>query len=525
MKYGIGMTHFKKDIITAIKKLLTGDKEITKKFKAEDGSLARLREYLKERYGTYQGYRGDGVWYNCRSTGMILRFDIILNNPGDKELTLSWSQVAKFIRDNWNEIFSITPKSSYREALKKEFPRLTDKMIDKSSLCCPGHFFDGDNVPCYADCNENTVEEACSKCWNKPCEGTYNGEPFDPSDWEDDSEEDEQKSDFPCDNCAHDVQGCCDYPDTADDYCVQGDKQVPVNSTTETQTESEALPKEIIPERAAEISETFNYATLSAELGDFLKRKEQQLKNEYISFTANCGEIFAEAQEKLAGNNQYNGLFEKWIVSMGFKKSSVYNMISVYNFCSSNNWTSNQKEVFENLPKLLQYDVSAKNAPPELVEQVMNGDITTHKDYIALKKQLEEEKFRANHLKEKLDEKSKKIGELNDKNIGLEKQVKDLQKKPVDVAVQDVDEEEIHRRAAEYAQGIIRSKETEFNERLREMQKENCQLKKEISEAGRTELDDCFNDNDSVNEETVPAARLFPKLSERRLRRTNRISR
>ncbi len=58
MKYDSGMTHFKKDIIAAIKKLLAGDKEIAKKFKAEDGDPTLLREYLKERYGNYIVMRG-----------------------------------------------------------------------------------------------------------------------------------------------------------------------------------------------------------------------------------------------------------------------------------------------------------------------------------------------------------------------------------------------------------------------------------------------------------------------------------
>ena len=91
------------------------------------------------------------------------------------------------------------------------------------------------------------------------------------------------------------------------------------------------------PERAAEIAEKFNYAVLTAELGDYLRHKEEQLRNEYMNFTANCGRIFAEAQEKLAkhGFGENNGVFDKWISSMGFAKPTVYRMISVYNFRSS----------------------------------------------------------------------------------------------------------------------------------------------------------------------------------------------
>lgn len=242
------------------------------------------------------------------------------------------------------------------------------------------------------------------------------------------------------------------------------------------------------PERAAEIAEKFNYAVLTAELGDYLRHKEEQLRNEYMNFTANCGRIFAEAQEKLAGDNQYNGMFEKWITAMGFNKQTVYNMISVFKFRSSKILTSEQNQLFDSLSKSLQYEVAKPSAPPELVEQVMNGDITTHKEYIELKKQLDEaqEKAafwnkantatneenqklraervnamnRADNAERELSEAQAEIEKLNreadeaDREYDamadrechyeteickLEQRIKELENKPVDVAVQTDD--------------------------------------------------------------------------------------
>ena len=165
------------------------------------------------------------------------------------------------------------------------------------------------------------------------------------------------------------------------------------------------------PERAAEVAEKFNYAVLTAELGDYLRHKEEQLRNEYMNFTANCGRIFAEAQEKLSGSNQYNGLFEKWFTAMGFAKKTVYRMISVYNFRSCQIDTSEGQEFFDALPKTLQADISAPSAPPQLVEQVMNGDITTHKEYIELKKELEFEQERAKRLESMLTDSEQRADE------------------------------------------------------------------------------------------------------------------
>lgn len=209
---------------------------------------------------------------------------------------------------------------------------------------------------------------------------------------------------------------------------------------------------------AEQISETFNYAVLSAELGDYLKRKEEQLKNEYMNFTANCGRIFAEAQEKLAkhGFGENNGVFEKWITSMGFKKSTVYEMIKIHQFRSSEIRTNEQAQLFDGLSKSLQYEIAKPSAPPQLVEQVMNGDITTHKEYIALKKELEEAnkkledaKFHSKQQSESFDRVSeqssvnyhKYLDEMH-KNQDLMKQIRELESRPVDVMVQtDADAE------------------------------------------------------------------------------------
>lgn len=240
------------------------------------------------------------------------------------------------------------------------------------------------------------------------------------------------------------------------------------NKGIECRTPSSNIKPELPPQlkEAADIADTFNYAVLSAELGDYLRHKEEQLKNEYMNFTANCGRIFAEAQEKLAkhGFGENNGIFEKWITAMGFTKPTVYRMISIYNFRSSQIETNEGQAVFDALPKTLQADISAPSAPPKLVEQVMNGDITTHKEYIELKKQLEAQmqryskaldenhslhnenqslrRDRANAMN-RADEAEKRNAELEIyddalvlKNQELEQHVKDLESQPRDVAVQ-----------------------------------------------------------------------------------------
>lgn len=351
MKYDAGMTQYHDDIVSALQDMLFGEIDKIAKLAAE-GSPVPLREYLRNNHGrTIHG----GNKFDAMSSCFLVIFDHVINNEGDSKLALSWSQVATFIRKY------------------------------------PSDFF----------------------------------------------KKNEDKEAFPCDDCGYDEHGCCNYPDTPDDYCVMGNKKTSlgideldldvrtfnafkragINTVEDYLNYSDkdklrsvvgnrnfekfleaSKPAElptVQPERAAEIAEKFNYAVLTAELGDYLRHKEEQLRNEYMNFTANCGRIFAEAQEKLAGDNQYNGMFEKWITSMGFKKSTVYEMIKIHQFRSSEIRTTEQAQLFDSLSKSLQYEVAKPSAPPELVEQVMNGDIATHKEYIKLKKELEEAQEKA----------------------------------------------------------------------------------------------------------------------------------
>lgn len=449
MKYDSSMTNFHKDIIVALQYMLKDDSEITEKFSPDSGPVT-LREYLKQKYGKLRAsHIGDGMRYSCNAAkGFELTFDIILNNPGDKNLTLTWSQTAKFIRDNWDEVFKKSesaaeqpsPQLSYIDKLREEYPKVTETDDWFDGTYCPAELFVGKNVIDFDSEKCNYPDEfACQKCWREQCPENISFI---------------ENEDFEKEYFEH-------YPDE------EASEAVPEEENSEQNEPSE---NQIIPQNAGEISETFNYAVLSAEMGDFLKRKEQQLKNEYMNFTANCGAIFAEVQEKLAKDG--HGTFIKWIEAMGFKKDTVYRMIDVNNFrlsliAKDENGT---QEIFDALPKYLQYDISKPSAPAELVEQVLNGDITTHKDYIALKKQLDEANKRVeiSEASEKrvldnyvtLDQayaaRFNELANEQQKNKDLEKRIKELESRPVDVAVQQ---------------------DAELLEELEELREENARLK------------------------------------------------
>lgn len=252
------------------------------------------------------------------------------------------------------------------------------------------------------------------------------------------------------------------------------------------------LNDKIISNVPEETALTFNYAVLSAEMGDYLRAKEQQLKNEYMNFTANCGAIFAEAQERLAkhGFGENNGLFEKWISSMGFKRSTVYDMITIHKFRSSEIRTNDEQEFFSALPKMLQLDIAKLSAPPELVEQVMSGDITTHKEYIALKRQLESTQKELTHTRDDLrnvernfDEREKLRLKMGEENTELRLKIKELENRPIEVATPD--DEDIERIAKERAEGLLRDKDEHWQARYDE-------LKEQLRKAEQNAFDAAF---------------------------------
>lgn len=318
-------------------------------------------------------------------------------------------------------------------------------------------------------------------------------------------------------DCSADCDKC--WSCTADsEWCESGDYEIPEYwKGISAPTQGEAAVFDM--QTAEQTADVFNYAVLSAEMGDYLKRKEEQLKNEYMNFTANCGRIFAEAQEKLAKNGfgDDNGLFRKWIASMGFSKTTVYRMIDIYKFRLSQIGTDEGKTFFDALPKTLQADISAPSAPPELVDKVMSGDITTHKEYIALKKQLEaaeEHNAALSAEKEQFHRASKtnleKLNEERDRSAELERRIKELESRPVDIQIQQPDEAEISVQAREMAQGLIRSAEAAADMRVREFQqelekkdKELNELSERLREAQASVLDAAFESNSESGAEQI----------------------
>ncbi|WKC75237.1 hypothetical protein QIA36_02705 [Borreliella yangtzensis] len=149
----------------------------------------------------------------------------------------------------------------------------------------------------------------------------------------------------------------------------------------------------------------FDYSKLDKDISDFLKTKQYEIFNIFNNTYTKIGKILKETQDKLKGNNQYNGLFYQWFKSMGFKKDKVYALISRYNLLIEN---SDKQLTIEKLPLSLSYEISKKSCPSILKTEVLNGKINSLKEFKIIYKKSFDLKY--THTHKSLLNKDKKHG-------------------------------------------------------------------------------------------------------------------
>jgi hypothetical protein len=176
----------------------------------------------------------------------------------------------------------------------------------------------------------------------------------------------------------------------------------------------------------------FDYSKLDKKISVYLKQKETNIRRILGETIKELGKELKEAQEILAGSNQYDGVFEKWYTSMGFTKRTVYNYINYFNFLVVQ--PLHKQNLVETLPKKLVYEVAKPTANPDLKKRVLKGEITSLKKYREMKaelninsKKLEESEMQIQKLRDLLHEESNKKPKVIEieKKIIVEKKVHD----------------------------------------------------------------------------------------------------
>ncbi len=178
--------------------------------------------------------------------------------------------------------------------------------------------------------------------------------------------------------------------------------------------------------KGGEQSQVFDYKQVDEQMAEFLRRKETIIWSAYETMIETVGGELKDAQERLAGSNQYDGVFEKWYTALGFTKQTVYNYISYHSVVKLVDEQKLKIDV-EELPKKLVYAIGSQSSEssPEKAQaksEVLAGDIATLKEYrdrIAelegRAKQAERQADIERSQRERLEEENEQLAEKADK--------------------------------------------------------------------------------------------------------------
>ena len=162
------------------------------------------------------------------------------------------------------------------------------------------------------------------------------------------------------------------------------------------------------------------------------------------------------------------------------KRQTVYNLIQRYDFFGSPK-IGGREDTFEALPLTLSYEVSKPDAPSELVEKVLDGDITTNAEYLKLKAELERTREECRRLDANSAAKDKEYErELKEANRRAENAERDSEKSTAKLAAEATKANELERRIKELESRpaeVAAQDNSELMEELEELREENERLK------------------------------------------------
>ncbi len=139
-------------------------------------------------------------------------------------------------------------------------------------------------------------------------------------------------------------------------------------------------------------SQVFDYKQVDEQTADFLRRKETNMREIVGKAYTDLGRELKEAQERLSSRNKYEGVFDKWVKSIGMNKAQAHRLMNRYELVTK----CDEKDLLEDLPVSLTYEIAKPSAEstPEKAQakaEVLAGNIDTLKEYRERIKELEQE--------------------------------------------------------------------------------------------------------------------------------------
>lgn len=241
------------------------------------------------------------------------------------------------------------------------------------------------------------------------------------------------------------------------------------------------------------MNETFDYSLVDSETAEFLKEREYTINGIAEDARIKIGRELKKAQDKLA--NHGNGVFVKWYESGGLNKHQVHYYINLERL--STNMDELQKDNFLNAPKSLQKEVMKKNVPEDLKQKVLDGDITTHKEYKQLQKDKEELEQQNAQLQSQVEQ-AQRSEEI------AKKQLENAENREPEVVEKEIVKEVVPDRINKQLENLKNDKKL-----LEQREKELSDLKRRFKEQEQQpETDKYKRDSNLTEEEQITSIRF-----------------
>lgn len=153
------------------------------------------------------------------------------------------------------------------------------------------------------------------------------------------------------------------------------------------------------PASSAATLPAFDYGGIPQQTADVLRMAEREILSARQTYISRLSAAVATAHEAVVAicDNGADGKFTKqentflaWCASVGLKKDAAYRLLQVNALLTGA--TAEEQAVLEAASPSLLYAAAKPSAPPELVQAVKDGDITSHKQYQDLLAKYDDEK-------------------------------------------------------------------------------------------------------------------------------------
>lgn len=224
-----------------------------------------------------------------------------------------------------------------------------------------------------------------------------------------------------------------------------------------------------------------------------------------------------------ARNNQHSeDTFKDWCLSVGVTKPTAYRLLQVSALMDGS--TPRQRKILESLPPTLLYAVAKPSAPPELVEKVKNGEVSSNKAYQDLLKenqqlrtdrvnamnQAEREKQRADAAVSEIGERDKTIKSLIDRSEEADARADNMESKykAALADVQGLTEKNSHlQQSYEYANEAYKTADVQRQQAEARAKNAENQLSgsRQVAEAAKLRADKLKAENDALKKQPITA--------------------